>query len=52
MEINSKTIQMPDMQWSEIMMECIIEKSFIYTEVVGRGSGFVRGQSGSISGSC
>jgi hypothetical protein len=51
MKINSKTIQMTDMQWPEIMMECIIEKSFIDAEVVGRDSGFVRDERGSIDSS-
>ena len=51
MKINSKTIQVPDMQWPEIMMERIIEKSFIDTEVVGRNSGFVRDDRRSIDSS-
>jgi hypothetical protein len=51
MKINSKSIKMPNVQGSEIMMECIIEKGVIDAEVVRRASALVRDDRGSINGS-
>lgn len=50
MKIYSESIQMSNMEWSKVMMECVIEKSIINAEVARRSSFLFRNERRSIDG--
>lgn len=52
MELYGKPIEMSDMQWPKIMVECIVQQGVINRKVVWLGAIFVQDHGGAIASSC